>query len=69
MVAAPLADHAGRVAAALKDLAEAQQVEERLLHEARRIATQITHHHAGMDRLRKQVAFVLAETHAAAGLT
>ena len=69
MVATPLADHAGRVTAALNDLAEAQAGEERLLHEARRIATQITHHQASMDRLRKQVAFVLAETHAAAGLT
>ncbi|TXM65739.1 hypothetical protein [Methylobacterium sp. WL120] len=69
MVATPLADHAGRVAAALKDLAEAQQVEERLLHEARRIATEITHHRASIGRLREQAAFVLAETHAAAGLT
>ena len=69
MAAAPLADHAGRVAAALKDLAEAQEAEERLLHEARRIATEITHHRTRVERLRKQVAFALAETHAAAGLT
>lgn len=69
MVDAPLADHAARVAAALKALAEAKDIEERLLHEARRIATEITHHRTRVEGLRKQVAFVLAETHAAAGLT
>ena len=69
MASVPLADHAGRVAAALKDLAEAQDAEDRLLHEARRIATEITHHRTRVERLRKQVAFVLGETHAAAGLT
>ena len=68
VTAAPLADHTGRIAAALEDLTEAQEAEERLLHEARRIATEMTHHRTGSSAC-KQIAFVLAETHADAGLT
>lgn len=68
-MAAPLSDHAARVAEALTALGDARDAETRLLHDARRITAEITHQRTKVQRAQENLQFVLTETHAAAGLT